>query len=95
MAQSNSDCLQLGRSNCKLNYEETSSHYVTVEAMDNGHPPLSVSKNITIFLRNVNDQPRDIRLSNYIVNETAPVNFIIGKFSALDEDTGLFMHLLF
>lgn len=88
VAQSNSDCLQLGRGYCKLNYEEKSSHQVTVETTDDGTPPLSFSKNITIFLRNVNDQPRGIRLSNYVVNETAPVNFVIGRFSASDEDAG-------
>ena len=68
---------------------------MTVQTIDDGSPPLSFSKNITIFLRNVNDPPRDIRLSNYIVNETAPVNSVIGKFSASDEDTGFFMHLVF
>ena len=83
----------LGGSHCKLNYEEKPSYQVTVKTSDNGNPPLSFSKNITIFLRNVNDQPRDVRLSNYIVNETAPVDFVIGKFSASDEDTGIFMSL--
>ena len=53
-------------------------------------PSLSFTKNITIFLRNVNDKPRDIRLSNYTVPETAPVNYVIGRFSASDEDKGMF-----
>ena len=75
---------------CSLNFEAKSSHKITVTTTDDGNPPLSFSKNLTIFLRNINDQPRDIRLSNYIVNETAPVDFVIGSFSASDEDEGWF-----
>ena len=74
-----------------MNFEEKASHYVTVTTTDDGNPPMSFSKNITIFLRNVNDQPRNVKLSGYTVDETAPVNHVIGKFSASDEDTGSFI----
>lgn len=72
-----------------------SSHQIIVTTTDDGNPPLSFSKNLTVFLRNVNDKPRDIRLSNGTVAETAPVNFIFGKFTASDEDSGIFLVFLY
>lgn len=94
MARSNADCLNLGGSYCNLNFEAENFHQVEIKTTDNGNPPLSFSKNVSIFLRDVNDMPRDVRLSNHMVNETAPVNFIIGKITASDEDKG-FLFLFF
>ena len=90
MAVSNSDCLRLGGTHCSLNFESMKSHVIQIRTTDDGSPPLSFTKNLTIYLKDVNDRPRDIRLSNYTVPETAPVNHVIGKFTVSDEDNGKF-----
>ncbi|XP_065053229.1 protocadherin Fat 4-like isoform X4 [Rhopilema esculentum] len=94
VAVSNAECLKYGKTFCRLNFEEQASHTIQVTTIDNGMPSLSFTKNITIFLRNVNDKPRDIRLSNYTVPETAPVSYVIGRFTASDEDKGQILNCL-
>lgn len=88
MAVSNSDCLKLGGTHCSLNFENKKNHVIQIKTTDDGSPPLSFTKNMTIYLNDVNDRPRDIQLSNYTVQETAPVNHVIGKFTVSDEDNG-------
>ena len=71
-----------------MNYEANKQHVITVTTTDNGSPPKSYQKDMTIYVRDKNDRPRNIRLSNYTVAENAPVNTIIGRFRASDEDNG-------
>ena len=76
---------QGGRS-CDLNYEQKRQYLVTLEVQDNGIPPLTYVKNFTISLRDINDRPRNLQLSNNQVEENAPLNTFIGKLTATDED---------
>lgn len=52
-----------------------------------------MNSTIDVILRDVNDKPRDIKLSNNKVTENATINTLIGQFSARDEDAG--QNLLF
>lgn len=88
MSKVSDQCVQHGGEYCTLNFEKSSGHQVTVMTTDNGVPPLTLSKNFTVYLRDVNDAPRDITLSNYKVYENAAVNSLIGIFNATDEDFG-------
>ena len=79
VATSNKQCLELGGSSCVLNYEAQSSHVIRVKATDNGTPQKSFEKDIRISLRDVNDQPRDLQLSNNQVRENATRTTVIGR----------------
>ena len=79
VAPSNKQCLKLGGSSCVLNYEAQSSHVIRVKATDNGTPQKSFEKDIRIILRDVNDQPRDLQLSNNQVKENATRTTVIGR----------------
>lgn len=84
---SNTACLSHGGDFCELNYEKHSYHVVRVRSTDNGVPPQSVEADLTIHIIDINDRPRDLKLTNHFVKENATVNTLIGKFSASDEDT--------
>lgn len=62
-----------------MNYEAQSSHVIRVKATDNGTPQKSFEKDIRIILRDVNDQPRDLQLSNNQVKENATRTTVIGR----------------
>lgn len=76
---SNKQCLELGGSFCVLNYEAQSSHVIRVKATDNGTPQQSCEKDLRIILRDVNDQPRNLQLSNNQVKENATNTTVIGR----------------
>lgn len=86
VALSNVDCLKNGGAFCKLNYEKQSSYTVTVRVTDNGSPPQSSEASMSISLNDVNDRPRDFKLSSRTVKENATVGTKIGRFTATDED---------
>ena len=88
VAVDNKNCLQLGGSYCRINYEERRSATIRVKTEDNGQPKLSFSKDLTITINNINDRPRNIRLSANTLLENATKGFIIGEFTATDEDVG-------
>ena len=89
VAVSNTRCLAIGGSACLLNYEAaTSSHRIVVRATDNGSPPERRDTAITIYLRNVNDRPRDLSISKFQVKEKASIGTAIGSLTATDEDVG-------
>lgn len=71
-----------------LNYESVSSYTIKVRSVDSGSPSQSVNASFNIALNDVNDQPRDLKLSNYKVTENAPINTVVGNLSATDEDKG-------
>ena len=56
--------------------------------MDSGTPPLDVTKQIVVNVRDQNDPPYDVQLSSSDVMENATANTLVGKFSAKDEDSG-------
>ncbi|KAJ7380321.1 hypothetical protein OS493_011043 [Desmophyllum pertusum] len=85
-ALSNDGCLKNGGNFCKLNYEKRRSYTVSVRATDNGNPPQSSDASISISLNDVNDLPRDFKLSSRTVKENATIGTKIGRFTATDED---------
>ena len=88
MAQSNQACLQNGGGSCKFNFEQQKSHVIRIRSEDSGSPPKSIVASITISVNDVNDQPRALSLSNFTMKEDAPMNYVVGNFSATDEDSG-------
>jgi hypothetical protein len=68
-----------------LNYESGSSVQVTVTTTDQGG--LSYSENFAIAVKNVNEAPTDISISNLSVNENAS-GAVVGKLSTVDPDAG-------
>ena len=87
VALSNDGCLKNGGDFCKLNYEQQKIYRVSVRATDNGNPPQSTEAILSVTLIDVNDRPRDLKLSNNIVKENATIGTKVGQFSATDEDT--------
>ncbi len=68
-----------------LNYENGSSVQLKVTTTDQGG--LSYSENFTIAVKNVNEAPTDISISNLSVNENAS-GAVVGKLSTVDPDAG-------
>ena len=87
VALSNDNCFKNGGDFCKLNYEKQRSYTVSMRATDNGNPPQSAETSKSITLIDVNDQPRDLKLSSNTVKENAAIGTKIGPFSATDEDS--------
>ena len=79
VAISNKQCLSQGGSSCLLNYEKKRSHIVRVKTTDDGSPQLSYEENFRIDVRDINDMPRDLQLSNNQVKENAKINTLIGR----------------
>ena len=52
---------------------------------------MSYEKDFVIDLRDVNDKPRELQLSNNKVKENATINSVIGRFTSRDEDVGQVM----
>ena len=95
MAISNKQCLSQGGSSCLLNYEKQRSHVIRVKTTDDGTPQLSFEKDFRIDLRDVNDMPRDLQLSNNRVKENAKTNALIGRLVVCDSfSKGLFSTLI-
>ena len=60
-------CLKSGGDSCLLNYEKGKSHRIVVEVKDNGNPPLKKEFQLTILVKNTNDRPRNLTVSNLLV----------------------------
>ncbi|XP_062505201.1 protocadherin Fat 4-like isoform X3 [Corticium candelabrum] len=88
VAVTNSRCLAEGGRQCLLNYEASSSHNIVVRSTDNGKPQLYKDFTLTITVGDVNDQPRNLYLSGYTLQEDKPAGTVIGKLSSTDEDWG-------
>ena len=84
MAISNKECLSQGGSSCLLNYEKQKTRIIRVKTTDNGSPQLSYEKNFRINVRDINDMPRDLQLSNNQVKEDAKINTLIGMWVSRD-----------
>lgn len=79
----------------KLNYEETSSFRLTVEAKDDGSPRLSSISVFNITVMDCNDLPTGLLFSGGVIpefSEHTPAGTqngsVIGNFSTVDEDLG-------
>jgi hypothetical protein len=69
----------------QLDFETEPQVVIVASARDPGIPPQSVSATFTISVRDMNDPPRDLRLSN----DSAPENLLglaIGTLSVEDQD---------
>ena len=69
-----------------LDYEQATSHQITVRATDAGG--LTFDKTLTIATTNVNEAPTAILLSNASIAENSPANTVVGALSAVDPDAG-------
>ena len=83
------------RLHLKLNYEETSSFRLTVEAKDNGSPRLSSISVFSITVMDGNDPPTGLVFSGGVIPEFSEHTpggtqngSVIGNFSTVDEDLG-------
>ncbi|MFZ9520009.1 MAG: cadherin domain-containing protein [Silvanigrellaceae bacterium] len=68
-----------------LNYEEQNTFSITVTSQDQG--TLSVSRTFSLAITNVNEEPTNISLSNFNIDENSPIGTTIGAFSTADPDT--------
>ena len=69
-----------------LNYENATSHNVTVRVTDSGG--LTYDETFTINLTNVNETPTDLALSANTVAENAANGTVVGTISGTDPDAG-------
>ncbi|TYL84331.1 VCBS domain-containing protein [Bradyrhizobium cytisi] len=69
-----------------LNFEQATSHQVTVRVTDGGG--LTHGSNFTIATTNVNEAPTDILLSNAVIPQGTANGTVVGTLSAVDPDAG-------
>ncbi|NCR27335.1 MAG: hypothetical protein GPJ25_13450, partial [Microcystis aeruginosa LE13-04] len=67
-----------------LDYETNTSHNITIKATDAGN--LSLQKDLTINLINVNESPANIQLSKTNIEENSANNTVIGTLTTTDTD---------
>ncbi len=70
-----------------LDYETNPVFHLTVQATDNGAPPLSGSNTITINLNDVNEAPV-VSAATFSVDENSANGTVVGTVSASDPDAG-------
>lgn len=74
------------RTNASFNYEQLAVYFIYVQTNDgNGG---TFVKQFQINVKDSNDAPTDISLSNPNLNENLPVGAYIGQFSSTDPDPG-------
>lgn len=66
-------CLRVGGSQCKLNYEQSRNHSITVRVRDNGLPALEKDFTLAVEVEDRNDKPIHLTLSNFTVLDETPV----------------------
>jgi hypothetical protein len=75
----------------RINFEEASTMTITVTAVDNGVPPLNISKDFVVAVQNANDLPElDYECEAAFcdgVDESTPVGTVVGHMLPTDEDT--------
>ncbi|XP_006086513.1 protocadherin gamma-B2 isoform X15 [Myotis lucifugus] len=73
-----------------LDREQTPEYNVTITAIDRGKPPLSSSRSVTLYIRDVNDNAPVFQQSAYLVHvpENNPPGASIAQVSASDPDLG-------
>ncbi|XP_006777020.1 PREDICTED: protocadherin gamma-B2 isoform X8 [Myotis davidii] len=73
-----------------LDREQTPEYNVTITAIDRGKPPLSSSRSVTLYIRDVNDNAPVFQQPAYLVHvpENNPPGASIAQVSASDPDLG-------
>ncbi|MCO6454279.1 MAG: cadherin domain-containing protein, partial [Pirellulaceae bacterium] len=74
------------RATAGFNFEAQSSYSIRVRSTDTGG--LSVEREFTITVTNVNEGPTEIALSGTSIPENSPANTPVGTFSTTDPDAG-------
>ena len=69
-----------------LNYEAQSQFTVRIQSEDNGSPPLSLVKNFTITVIDVNEAPVNITISPAGIAENSAPGTVIGQLNVTDPD---------
>ena len=69
-----------------FDYETKNTYTIRVRAVDG--EGLDVEKDFTIHVKNVNEAPSDLSLSNNTIGENAAVNTVVGTLSTTDVDGG-------
>ncbi|KAK3580861.1 hypothetical protein CHS0354_032922 [Potamilus streckersoni] len=77
-----------GSRQCAIDYETEKELRIRILTMDSGQPSLSREDEFVVEVNNVNDPPRDIKLSSTSVRENEPVGTVIGYLSAEDDEVG-------
>jgi hypothetical protein len=67
-----------------LDYETNTSHNITIKATDAGN--LTLQKDLTIAVINVNEAPTNIQLSKNTIDENSPNGTVIGTLTTTDPD---------
>jgi hypothetical protein len=75
------------KSGMQLDFEAAVTVPLTITATDSGTPPQSRAETFTVTVRNVNDPPSVINVSNQIVEENLS-GAVVGTLAAVDQDTG-------
>uniref|UniRef100_A0A3B5AMI9 Cadherin domain-containing protein n=1 Tax=Stegastes partitus TaxID=144197 RepID=A0A3B5AMI9_9TELE len=75
--------------NGELDRESDSYYNVTITAKDDGIPALTSTRDLTVYISDVNDNSPSFSetLLNVYVKENSPVGHVIKRVSALDADT--------
>lgn len=68
-----------------FDFENKNTYTIKIKVTDSGNDTLL--KQFTIFIRDTNDVPTDISLSQYLIQENKPPGTFIGNFSTTDQDT--------
>ena len=71
-----------------FDYEAKSSYSVRVRVTDSGSPALSVERQLTVTVTDVNEAPTDLTLSNATLPEDEPAGTTVGNLSVTDVDAG-------
>ena len=69
-----------------FNYEDKSSHMITLCTVDSGQPPMSFNGTLELRVQDINEAPTDIVLDKATVDENSPVGTVIGNISVSDPD---------
>jgi hypothetical protein len=62
------------------------TYSVVVNVSDNGSPMMHSTATFLITVLNINDPPYGLELSNNEIFENAPINYIVGNLTAIDDD---------
>eukprot|EP00794_Sanderia_malayensis_P000603 gene603-1264_t len=72
--------------NAALDFEQKSLYVISITCTDAGIPLLSLSKVFNIRIRDVNEPPTYLRLSNLVIPENARSGTVVGVFTSADPD---------
>ncbi|KAL4238399.1 hypothetical protein ACF0H5_003108 [Mactra antiquata] len=82
------DCTTVSNAECKINYEHTATYTVSVEVLDSGNPPLRGVFGFDVQVTDINEPPRNIRLTGNKFKLGSPIGTVIGSLSVHDDDIG-------